>query len=326
MTERITQKLADTLNRIPGYTGYRAKEDRRDADRRVRERTAADLDAFAERVERLATARAAARDIHAVGPIGELASSIRLLSDRIRTASYGYGGLFGDRDVDELALDQLQEFDAGLLERASGLESDIAAVETAQDDVARAASIAVAATTVRDLQTYFRARTDVIETGRPSALTNVSSPLDVLQTTAEPALAAPPKQAAIGDAVTIADKNFVIDASIEVTGAVPANLYRIESTPERWLLFAMGDTPTVADLIRDQREQTTEPPVQVGASRSRVVGVAGRSGERSVSFAVTRDGPPERPVQVTLDWGQDALHLAGTVLDPDDVEIYHRTS
>ena len=325
MTERITQKLADTLNRIPGYTGYRAKEDRRDADRRIRERTAADLDAFAERVERLATARAAARDIHAVGRIGELASSIRLLSDRVRTASYGYGGLFGDRDVDELALDQLQEFDAGLLERAGGLESDITAVETAQDDAARAASIDLAATTVRDLQTYFRARTDVIETGRPSALTNISSPLDVLQKTPEPALAAPPQQATIGDAVTVGGKNFVVDASIEITGALPANLYRIESTPERWLLFALGETPTVADLTRGQREETPTPTTPISTSRSRVVGVAGRSGERSVSFAVTRDGPPDRPVQVTLDWGQDALHLAGTVLDSDDVEIYHRT-
>lgn len=324
MTERITRKMTDTLSRIPGYTGYRAKEDRRDADRRVRERTAADLEGFAARVERIAADRASARDIHAVGAIGDLASSIRLLGDRISTASYGYGGLFGDRDVDELALDQLQEFDAGLLDRVGGLESDIAAVEMAADDAARTAALGLAATTVRDLQAYFRARTDVIETGRPSALTNVSSPLDVLETAPDPALAAPLQQAAIGDAVTFGGSNFVVDAVIEVTGAETANLFRIEATPERWLLFGSGADPLVADLAVDTAA-VLNAPTTVGTSRAHVTGVAGKSGERSLLFSLTRDGSADRPVRVTLDWGRDALALAGTILEPDDVEIYRRS-
>ena len=325
MTERITQKMTDTLNRIPGYTGYRAKEDRRDADRRVRESAAADLAAFAVRVERVAADRAAARDIHAVGPVGDLASSIRLLADRVSTASYGYGGLFGDRDVDELALDQLQEFDAGLLERVGGLEADVAAVESAADDAARTAALGLASTTVRDLQTYFRARTDVIETGRPSALTNVTSPLDVLQTAPDPALSAPIQEAAIGDAVTVGGSNYVVDAVIEITGADAANLVRIEANPERWILFGSGADPLVADLAVDTADEL-KPTTTVGTSQARVSGVAGKSGERSLRFALTRDGSEDRPVRVSLDWGRDALRLAGTVLDPDDVEIYRRSS
>ena len=325
MTERITQKMTDTLNRIPGYTGYRAKEDRRDADRRIRESTAGNLADVAARVERIAADRAAARDIHAVGPIGDLAASIRLLADRVSTASYGYGGLFGDREVDELALDQLQEFDAGLLERVGGLETDIAAVEAAPDDDARTTGLGLASTTVRDLQTYFRARTDVIETGRPSALTNVTSPLDVLQTAPDPALSAPLQQAAIGDAITVGGGNFVVDAVIEITGADAANLFRIEATPERWLLFGSGNDPVVADLAIDT-DDVLKPTTSVGTSQARVSGVAGKSGERSLLFALIRDGSVDRPVRVTLDWGRDALRLAGTVLDPDDVEIYRRSS
>lgn len=326
MTERITQKLVDTLNRIPGYTGYRVKEDRRDADRRIRERIAADLAGFAARVERIAAGRANARDIHAVGPIGDLASSIRLLSDRVATASYGYGGLFGDRDVDELALDQLQEFDAGLLEGVAGLESAIAAVETAQDDTARTAALDAAQSAVRDLQRHAQERANVIETGHPSALTDISSPLDVLEKAPAPALAATLPRAAVGDAVSLPGSNHVVDAVIEVTGSEPANLVRIETTPERWLLFGSGAEPLVADLTLDEVAQQLTPTAPVSASQARVTGIAGKSGERSVSFAVTRDGPPDRPIRVALDWGRDALHLAGTVLDPDDVEIYRRSS
>ncbi len=325
MTERITRKIADTLNRVPGYTGYRAKEDRRDADRRVREQIAADLAAYAVRVERIAAARADARDILAVGPIGQLASSVRLLQDRVATASYGYGGLFGDRDVDELALDQLQEFDAGLLERVGGLEPDIAAVEAAPDDAARTAALDIAVTTVRDLQTFFRARADVIETGRPSPLTDVSSPLEVLASAPDPALSAPETIVAIGDAVTVSGSNFVVNAVIGVFGAQAAILARIEATPERWLLFGSGADPLVADLTIDTADPM-EPTTAVGTSKAKVTGVAGKSGERSLLFAVSMDGPADRPVRVALDFGQDALHLAGTVLDPNDVEVYRRSS
>ena len=42
------------LDKIPGYSGYRDKENRRDADRAVRDRLTADLLARAERVERVA--------------------------------------------------------------------------------------------------------------------------------------------------------------------------------------------------------------------------------------------------------------------------------
>lgn len=325
MTERITQRMVDTLNRIPGYTGYRSKEDRRDADRRVRDTIAADLDGFAGRVEGLAADRATARDIHAVGPIGELGASIRILRDRVLSASYGYGGLFGDRDVDEAALDQLQTFDAGLLERVAGLDSSIAAVESAQDDAARTAALTAARQAVDALTSHLRERDDLIETGKSSALTDVSSPLDVLTPESKPTPAiGAGHEAAIGDAVSVGGDDFVVDAVIEVTGAESARLLRIQATPERWLLFASGSISLAADLTVDTAD-VMRPTTTVATSRARVTGVAGKSGERSLLFAVTQDGPPERPVRVVLDWGQDALNLAGTVIESGDVEIYRRS-
>ena len=326
MTDRITQRMVDALNRVPGYTGYRSKEDRRDADRRVREHIAGDLDDFARRVEGIAADRATARDLNAVRPAGDLGAKIRLLRDRVMATTYGYGGLFGDRDVDEVALDQLREFDAGLLERVAGLESAIAAVESAPDDAGRTENIRAAGLAVDGLTSHLRERDQVIETGKPSRPTDISSPLDVLAPA--PSLPPPPpaaEQAAIGDAVSLAGANFVVDAVIEVDGPEAARLVRIETSPPRWLLRTSGTSPLSADLTVDEGGDAASAPTSGAASRSRVTGVAGRSGERQLTFTVTRDGPPERPVRVVLDWGTDAMRLAGTILESDDVEIYRRS-
>src|SRR5690242_17795030 len=100
-----TGRISGLLASVPGYRGYRTKEERRDADRRVRERVAAAFAAQADRVERVARALADQRRLKDVGPVNEFAQAIRHLVDRISTATYGYGGLFGDRNVDETALD-----------------------------------------------------------------------------------------------------------------------------------------------------------------------------------------------------------------------------
>src|SRR4051794_34317423 len=110
MSSDSQNPFSSVLNAIPGYSGYRSKEDRRDADRRVREQVANSLNALAGRVETIARALADQRQILAVGPVDEFAKSIHQLSSRISTATYGYGGLFSDRNVDEQALDQLREF------------------------------------------------------------------------------------------------------------------------------------------------------------------------------------------------------------------------
>src|SRR4051794_39696234 len=94
------QKTSSILTSIPGYSGYRDKEQRRDADKAVRDRIVAELQTRAHRVGQIATALANARRITEVGPVNDLQNQIRTVSDRVNTASYGYGGLFGPRDID----------------------------------------------------------------------------------------------------------------------------------------------------------------------------------------------------------------------------------
>ena len=76
-TSSATDRIGGLLGSIPGYRGYRDKEERRDADRRVRERVAAAYAAQADRVERVARDLANQRRLKDVGPVNEFAQAIR---------------------------------------------------------------------------------------------------------------------------------------------------------------------------------------------------------------------------------------------------------
>src|SRR3712207_1660324 len=107
--------MREILDRVPGYRGYRLKEERRDADRRVRAAVADSYAAQLARVERIGRELANARRLGEIAAVERASQAIRHYVDRVRTASAGYGGLFGERDVDGVALDQLRLFDEGLL-------------------------------------------------------------------------------------------------------------------------------------------------------------------------------------------------------------------
>ena len=111
----------------------------------------------------------------------EFAGSIRHLIDRISTATYGYGGLFSDRDVDEAALDQLRLFDESLMTGVDELKRPITALEqavTAKTDLAAPAREGTAAT--RTILARLDLRNEVIETGRPASEESIREIRDIL--------------------------------------------------------------------------------------------------------------------------------------------------
>ena len=136
------QRIREALDRVPGYRGYRLKEERRDADRRVR---AAVADAYAAelaRVERIGRDLANARRLGEIAAVERTSQAIRHYIDRVRSATPGYGGLFGDRDIDGIALDQLRLFDEGLL---VGVDELRPAIDRLEADFAAGQPLAPAA-------------------------------------------------------------------------------------------------------------------------------------------------------------------------------------
>lgn len=162
-------RIGSFLNGLPGYTGYRRKEDRRDADRIVRDKIAAELESRAVRVDRVASGYAARRELDTVGPLNALTQELRHLATRVQTASYGYGGLFGNRDINDAVLAQLRDFDDKILEGITALDAPIESIERATSETVADAAVN-ARSVVLHLGDQSSARSNVIETAEVSSI------------------------------------------------------------------------------------------------------------------------------------------------------------
>jgi hypothetical protein len=106
---------------IPGYRGYRIKEDLRIADRLLREELANRL-TIAERGfegARKALAKRSALDL--MEDMGELVTRARAAIERLRHAEQGYTGISPDYRIQESELNRMYEWDLGLLNLIEGL-------------------------------------------------------------------------------------------------------------------------------------------------------------------------------------------------------------
>ena len=333
--DELERRVGGLLDRIPGYRGYRQKEDRRDADRRVREHLATAYGNQADRVERVARDLADQRRITEVGPVDEFARTLRHFIDRVSTATYGYGGLMGDRDVDNAALDQLRQFDEGLLAGVDELNGPIANLETAFASNGDLAAPARAGTVVvRNLLARFDLRGQVVETGKPAPTESVLRVLQPATTETAP----PAYELHDGDALAILGDDYLVDARIDVAGE-PASfrLFRLgQGGAEQWL-FAARQAEHGLALLRPVATPpaagaetaiggTTYKPQSAGSGDGEVIGVGGKSGVRPLRYTLLAGSQDPAARAVVLDWGTERQAFADREVHPNDVEIFGRPS
>ncbi|MGB8508053.1 MAG: hypothetical protein WCD76_06600 [Pyrinomonadaceae bacterium] len=103
-------------DKIPGYSGYSARERRRDADKEQRERLADRLRAAKEPLNEAVRRLSSSGRLMSVGPADRLLKKIDGAENRVRFASYGYAGFFDAARIDEPQLDALYQFDHALIE------------------------------------------------------------------------------------------------------------------------------------------------------------------------------------------------------------------
>ncbi len=325
-----SERVQNLLATIPGYRGYREKEDRRHADRRVREHVASAFARQAERVERVARQLAEQRRIQDVGPVDELARTIRHLIDRITTATYGYGGLFSDRNVDEVALDQLRRFDESLLQGAQELEAPIAALEQAAQSGGDLTQPARAGTAVvQAVLERLSARNEVIETGTSLPEERV---LDLLKTKRDHRPPAP-YALEIGDALSIGGDNYVVDARIEIeAGDHSIRMARLDAAAGRWLVV-LADPDAMPFIAQSRAEPTVPGPGLVldhvqfaltwsAAGTGELTVGDQASGRRAVRVAFYSGPPDSSTSAVVVDWGKEQQIFWGHRVHVDDIEIY----
>lgn len=331
--QKVERRISGLLDRIPGYRGYQVKEDRRDADKRLRDHVATIYGAQADRVERIAGTLASQRRLTDIGPVDEFARTLRHFIDRVHTATYGYGGLFGDRDVNSAALDQLRQFDESFLADVASVTASVDALESANDSNGDLATPARQGTmSVQTLLTRFDLRGEVVTTGQPAPNESV---MRALQTPAGE-IRSPAFDLRDGDALSILGDDHIVDGKIAIDGGATAiRLFRLSGDSEqRWLLVSQPaddgmafvksvDNPAVSG-DSTTIDGTSYRQASSGTGDGEIAGTGGSSGLRPVSyrFFVGSDEGEARALQ--LDWGKERQTFAGQRLFADDVEVFGR--
>ncbi|MBN1642968.1 MAG: hypothetical protein JXA09_17155 [Anaerolineae bacterium] len=148
--------------KIPGYSGYKQKEMRREADKLLRDTIYRALSEQRRRVEDIQSTLGL-EYLEYVERIGTARRRLQTLADTVHTAAYGYAGLFDAVKVKEEQLDALYEFDNSLLEQADAISACIDSLQTAADEgEGLTGAIRDLTETITQLQDLYNRRRDVL--------------------------------------------------------------------------------------------------------------------------------------------------------------------
>jgi hypothetical protein len=111
--EDVFKKIA---SKVPGFSGYIERQSRRDSDKLLRDMLADRFRELEKRVSALQRELIAGGDIHYVDDLEASAIKLRTFSDRIRTATRGYSGLFDAVKINETELAVIYGYDATMLD------------------------------------------------------------------------------------------------------------------------------------------------------------------------------------------------------------------
>jgi len=121
--QNALEKLA---NAIPGFSGYRERDLRRDADALQREHLAKRLEGVKGPLNEWSSQAGRSGDLEIINDIETARKRLDAAVARIRFADRGYSGFFDVVKVDDAALARVYEFDLSLLELVEGVYSSSA--------------------------------------------------------------------------------------------------------------------------------------------------------------------------------------------------------
>ncbi len=111
-SQDIFKKL---LSKVPGFSGYIERENRRAADKVMRETIANRFEAIWGRISAFQRELIAQGEIKWVDDVESAAIKLRQFIDRIRTTTYGYSGLFDAVKINEKELELIYAYDEAML-------------------------------------------------------------------------------------------------------------------------------------------------------------------------------------------------------------------
>ena len=156
--KNFLEKLASY---VPGISGYREREARRETDRREREFLSGRLDAARGGLNAMRNAATDAGELKALDAIGRLDRTIQKSVSSLRYADYGFSGLFDALKIREAELDQIYAYDHALVGDVVALAG---ALDAASGTIPDAAALSALSTSAEALDERIARRREIFET------------------------------------------------------------------------------------------------------------------------------------------------------------------
>ncbi len=169
---RVTEEsdiFKKILSKIPGFSGYFERQNRRAADQLVRQTIAARFEEQWKRLSGLQRELISQGEIRYVDDLEGAAIKIRQFIDRVKTASYGYAGLFDSVKVNQEELAKIYEYDLALLNSVDELARAVDLVETSIGSEGLPAAIHNVTSVAQQAVEAFNRRSEVILGGQESS-------------------------------------------------------------------------------------------------------------------------------------------------------------
>lgn len=119
---------------IPGFSGYVERQNRRDADKILRETVARRFSEHWTRSSNLQVELVSNGMIQYVDDLEKANLALRTFIDKISTAARGYSGLFDAVKINEAELEAIYQFDLAFFDLAEQVKSALNNVEASMGD------------------------------------------------------------------------------------------------------------------------------------------------------------------------------------------------
>jgi hypothetical protein len=148
---------------IPGFSGYIERQNRRDADKLLRDTVARRFEEQHKRASQLQTELVGAGKIEFVDDMEKATVKLQTFIDRISRAPRGYAGLFDAVKINEKELEAIYQFDAAFFDLAEQVGRALDNVEQSLgDDAGLPAAIRNLATLARLAVETYEKRAEVV--------------------------------------------------------------------------------------------------------------------------------------------------------------------
>jgi len=115
---------------IPGFRGYQVREQRREADRIVRNHVYEVLESSRDSLMRCFQMLSNSRIAELMEPMNRLIAKLDRIAEKVNRAAYGYAGFFDSVRIDALQLEQMLIYDSQMMDMARKFAESASTFET----------------------------------------------------------------------------------------------------------------------------------------------------------------------------------------------------